>query len=405
MATTTSITVPDELKNLYNKAIERSDPFTFGTAQAHKSLTPDARRVVLREQSLFRFLAPIWRALTTEEKQVWKDAGVYSGINGWQLFISDNSARIRNDLALDVPPSDLWQVNAGQITIASPASEILLKQEHPQAYWVAQKVVGASWKKELVLITETFSLPLELEIRYKSDLLPAEGFAIPDANNTISGYVTLDGEAVEGAVVRCIRQSDNVALTADTTDSTGFYEFTSLTTDEVYDIAVEYETGGTKYHANNFPFRSWFETNIELVAYTVPDGDAVDFALSEYGTNIPRARYYAEIWTSYQGVDYKTAYALNFDDSADWTLLTTSISDLRGIIIGYTLYLDIYGYTGTLLFDNIRATHSGSNWARDPRCDSVNQTFRKAFSIVPPFWVPTSLPTGSSFASYYPPAL
>ena len=295
MATTTSVTVPDELKNLYNKAIERSDPFTFGTAQAHKSLTPDARRVVLREQSLFRFLAPIWRALTTEEKQVWKDAGVYSGINGWQLFISDNSARIRNDLALDVPPSDLWQVNAGQITIASPASEILLKQEHPQAYWVAQKVVGASWKKELVLITETFSLPLELEIRYKSD------------------------------------------LTA---------------------------TGGTQ-----------------------------------------RARYYAEIWTSYQGEDIMHELVIDFDPSADWTLASVSVADLRGIIIGYTLYLDIYGYTGTLLFDNIRATHSGSNWARDPRCDSVNQTFRKAFSIVPPFWVPTSLPAGSSFASYYPPAL
>jgi len=295
MARTTTIEVPDELKNLYNKTIERSDPFTFGTAQAHKALTPDARRVALREQSLFRFLSPIWRALTTEQKQVWKDAGVYNGISGWQLFISDNSARIRNDLELDVPPSDLWQVNAGQITIESPATEILLKQDHPQSYWVAQKVVGASWKKELSLITETFSLPLELEIRYKSD------------------------------------------LTA---------------------------TGGTQ-----------------------------------------RARYYAELWTSYQGEDIRNVYAIDFDPSTDWAYSEIAIAQQRGIIIGYTLYLEIYGYTGTLLFDNIRATHSGSNWARDPRCDSVNQTFRKAFAIVPPFWIPVSQPAGASFASYYPPAL
>ena len=295
MAKTTSIEVPDELKNLYNKAIERSDPFTFGTAQAHKALTPDKRKAILREQSLFKFLSPIWKELTTEQKQVWKDAGLYNGISGWQLFISDNSARIKNDLTLDVPPSDLWQVRAGVLTIESPASELILKQEHPQSYWVAQKVVGASWKKELSLITETFSLPLELQIRYKSDL----------------------------TVV-----------------------------------------GGTQ-----------------------------------------RARYYAEIWTSYQGEDIRTVYAIDFDISTDWTYSEITIAQPRGIIVGYTLYLEIVGYTGTLLFDNIRALHSGSNWAQDPRCEAIDTTFKKAFAIVPPFWIPVSQPEGATFASFYPPAL
>lgn len=295
MATTSTIEVPDELKTLYNKAIERSDPFTFGTAQAHKALTPDQRKVALRSQSLFRFLSPIWKELTTEQKEVWKEAGVFNGISGWQLFISDNAARIKNELPLDVPPSDLWQVRAGTLTIESPATELILKQEHPQAYWVAQKVVGASWKKQLTLITETFSLPLELQIRYKSD------------------------------------------LTA---------------------------TGGTQ-----------------------------------------RARYYAEIWTSYQGEDIRTEYAIDFDPETDWTYSELVIAQPRGIIVGYTLYLEIVGYTGTLLFDNIRALHSGSNWAQDPRCDAINTVFKKAFAIVPPFWIPVSQPTGATFASYYSPAL
>jgi hypothetical protein len=295
MAKTQTIEVPDELKNLYNASIERSDPFVFGTAQGHKSLPPDSRKKILREQSLFRFLSPIWRALTTEQKQVWKDAAIYNNISGWQLFISDNAARIRTSLPLDVPPSDLWQVRAGYLTIESPATELILKQEHPQSYWVAQKVVGAPWKKTLVQITEVFGFPLELAIRYKSDL-----------------------------------------------------------------TAV----GGTQI-----------------------------------------ARYYARVWSSYQGVDRYTDCVIDFDPDTDWVLGEAEISNVVGHVIGYTLYLEIVGYTGTLLFDNIRAIHGGSNWALDPRCDAINQTFSKAFAIVPPFWVPTSLPSGSSFSSQFPPAL
>lgn len=295
MAKTQTVEIPDELKKQYQQTIELSDPFTFGSAQAHKALTPDARRRALKGQSVFRFLSPIWKALTPEQKNDWKSAGVFSGLSGWQLFVSDNSARIRNDLPLDIPPSELWQVNAGQLKIESPASEILLKQEHPKSYWSATKVVGASWKKALTLVTENFSLPLELQIRYKSDLTPV---------------------------------------------------------------------GDTQ-----------------------------------------RARYYADVWYSYQGQDFNKIIEIPFSPEEDWTLETASLSVVQGILIGYTLYLDIFGYTGTVLFDNIRALHSGSNWVQDPRCDAINTVFRKAFSIVPPYWIPVSLPDGASFASYYPPAL
>lgn len=295
MAKTETIVVSDELKNLYNAAIERSDPFVFGTAQAHKSLPSDRRRAVLKEQSLFRFLSPIWRELTDEQKQVWKDAAVHNGISGWQLFISDNAARIKTDLPLDVPPSELWQVRAGTLVIDSPADELVLKQEHPQSYYISRKVPGAAWKSELVLLTENFSLPLTLQIRYKADLTPV---------------------------------------------------------------------GGTQ-----------------------------------------SARYFARIWTSYQGQDIYSDLDVNFDPDTDWTFAENSESAIRGILLGYTLYIEIIGYTGELLFDNIRAVHSGSNWALDPRCDEINKTFKKAFAIVPPFWIPVALPSGTSFSSQFPPAL
>lgn len=295
MAKTETVEIPDELKNLANKALEQSDRFVYGVTQAHKSLPSDARKKLIKEQSLFGFLAPLWRELTPEQKMLWGEAATYSSITNWQLFISDNAARIRNEMSLGDAPSDLWQVNAGMLTIASPASEIILKQEHPLSYWVAQKVVGQSWKRELTLLQEPFALPLELGIRYKSDLTPEGG--------------------------------------------------------------------------------------------------------------MQRARFFARIWASYQGVDEYTDVSVELSPSVDWTLGEQTSAQIRGILIGYTLYLEVVGYRGRLLFDNIRATHSGQNWARDPRCDNVSQVFSKAFAVVPPFWLPVSLSSGASFSSVYPPTL
>jgi len=295
MAKVETVVVPDELKNVQRAALEQSDRFLHSVVQAHKSLPSDARKKIIKEQSLFGFLATFWRALSVSEKNVWRDAAAFSGITNWQLFISDNAARLRNDLELDVPPSDLWQVRAGQILIQSPATEMILKQSHPQTYFVSQKIVGAPWKSEVVKIEEVFGLPLEISLRYKSNLLAV---------------------------------------------------------------------GPTQ-----------------------------------------SARYYATVWTSYQGEDIFTDFSINFAAVADWNLQSLTINSLRGIIVGYTLYFEIIGYTGEVLFDNIRAVHSGTNWALDPRCDAIDKTFSKGFAAVPPFWVPVSLPTGATFSSQYPPAL
>lgn len=306
MAKTQTIEVADELKNLEANALERRDRFILGVVQGHKRLPSKVQKKELKRAaiinspmeergSLFKYLAPLWQGLSTAQKTVWKEAAAYSSLTNWQLFISDNAARIRNSLVLEVPPSDLWQVRAGRIFIESPASDIHLKQEHPLDYVVTQKIPGRPWKYELVNITETFSLPLEIIIRYKSDLT-AEG-----------------------------------------------------------------------------------PTQV--------------------------ARYYARVWTSYQGEDIETDIVCDFSPSVGWTEVSASTSGLRGILIGYTLHLEISGYRGELLFDNIRAVHGGTNWARDPRCDKIQKTFTKGFAVVPPFWIPVSLPDGSVFSSEYPPAL
>jgi hypothetical protein len=306
MAKTETIETPDELKNQQRAAIEQRDRFIYSVAQSHKRLPSRAQARLLKRPavvnspmegrgSLFKYLAPFWRGLTTEQKQVWRDAGVFSSITNWQLFISDNAARIRNSLALEVPPSELWQVRTGRLLIEAPASEIILKQEHPQDYYVSQKITGTPWKSEVVNIVENFSLPLELQFRYKSDLT-AEG-----------------------------------------------------------------------------------------------------------GTQV--ARYFARVWSGYQGQDIVTDLEIPLSASTDWTLETVELTSVVGHLISYTLFLEISGYRGEILFDNIRALHGGSNWARDPRCDDITKTFVKGFALVPPFWIPVSLPSGASFSTVFPPAL
>jgi hypothetical protein len=241
--------------------------------------------------SLFKTFSPFWRALDTSTKNIWKSAGAFNGLSGWQLFVSDNAARLNASLELGVPVSQLWQVATGNIVIDSPANKILLSQVHNKDSVVARKVRGASWKFELVALREDFGLPLEIQIRYTSNLTPV---------------------------------------------------------------------GGEQ-----------------------------------------RARFFARVWSSYQGRDIYRDLILNFEEVQDWTLIFATLPTTYGYIIGYTLYIDIFGYTGTLKYDNVRAIHSGQNWARDPSCNEINKNFTGGFAQVLPFWTPEDVPAGASYFSRY----
>src|SRR3972149_1247277 len=110
MARTQFIDVPDELKNQFNASIERRDRFIHGVAQSHKREPSKAAKALLRRTaqiaspqvgrgSMFKYLSPLWKALTTTQKNVWKAAGVYSGLNGWELFVSGKAERVKKFLS------------------------------------------------------------------------------------------------------------------------------------------------------------------------------------------------------------------------------------------------------------------------------------------------------------------
>jgi hypothetical protein len=117
---------------------------------------------------------------------------------------------------------------------------------------------------------------------------------------------------------------------------------------------------------------------------------------------VPYARFYARVWSSYQGVDLYTDVSTELDLVADWKQETAILSAVNGYVVGYTLYIHLHDVRGTVYIDNVSATHSAQNWVRDPFCKDIDQAFTKAFYQVPKHWVADVIPEGASFGSTYP---
>lgn len=115
----------------------------------------------------------------------------------------------------------------------------------------------------------------------------------------------------------------------------------------------------------------------------------------------PFAKFYARFWHSYQGADLETDLEIPLDLVTGWKNAEATLSALAGYVVRYDLYLWISGLRGDLYFDNIKAVHSGQNWARDPFCKDVNQGFTRAFYQVPKHWAGVTLPEGAWFESNY----
>lgn len=113
------------------------------------------------------------------------------------------------------------------------------------------------------------------------------------------------------------------------------------------------------------------------------------------------AKFYAIVRRLYQGQNLDQVLEINLDLQADWKMSVSSLSSLLGQYTSYALYFHLYHLTGTLLVDNIKANHTGSNWVRDPSCQDIHQDFTRAFYQVPKHWSAITIPTGSYFESVY----
>jgi hypothetical protein len=170
MAKTTYIDILPELEEAYFTGIQSSDRFVFSRMVKKTTLLSVKKKKDLTLRSFLPQIAEIWNGLSESEKQAWSDAAAEMGLNGYRLFVQDQSLRIKNDLPGVATPSLLHQSLVGQLHIESPASELKIVQIHPHFYWISRKVTGKKGMYEPVLITEDLALDFKISFNYKSEL-------------------------------------------------------------------------------------------------------------------------------------------------------------------------------------------------------------------------------------------
>lgn len=114
-----------------------------------------------------------------------------------------------------------------------------------------------------------------------------------------------------------------------------------------------------------------------------------------------RARFFVKIISSYQGRDIETLLEIPFGLSDDWQRSEVSLSTVLGPVQGYSAFIEVYNATGNLYFDNVSLSHNSENWARDPDCNNISQSFTRAFFQVAKHWFANNPNEGADFGSVY----
>ena len=291
MAKTTFLDIPAGFDFSFNKSLTVSDRFTFPSVRLKNTFLSRKRKKGITQKSLLPQCSAIWKTFDVETMDLWNSAGEVMNLCGFKLFVADYVLRIQNDLTGVSTPSLLYQTYVGKLTISSPATQLLLTQLHPLTYWVSSPVYGKKGMREPALIIESFDLPLQISISYKTDL-------------------------------------------------------------------------------------------------------------TSVGAS-PRARFYAVVYSNYQGRTIENVLEVPFDLIDDWKTGTATMSSVLGLIKSYSLFLELNDVSGTLYVDNIVANHSGHNWVRDSVCRDLDQSFTKAFYQVPKHWTPVEISEGCFFGSVY----
>lgn len=107
------------------------------------------------------------------------------------------------------------------------------------------------------------------------------------------------------------------------------------------------------------------------------------------------------VQSNYQGTIIENIVSIPFDFDSTWKTVSATLDHVKGYCKGYTAYLIGENVTGLVQFDNVSIEHSGHNWARDFRCNDINQEFTRAFYQVPKHWAPIIFGDYSFYDSIY----
>ena len=291
MAKTSFQLVPPEYLRDYNAALQSGDRFQFTRVRVKNVFFSRNRLKGLTQRSLIPAATILWNGLTSGVRTAWDNAAVFSNTTGWKLFLRDYAFRIKQGIPGLATPSNLYQVEVGNLHVQSPATGIKIAQFHPQTYYITRKVRGSRDMREPVLVVENFDLPLNISLSYKANL-----------------------------------------------------------------------------------------TSLGVGSF---------------------AKFYCVLYSHYQGRTIETLCQIPFTFVQDWIIASASITQVLGLIRGYTVFVEIFNARGDVWFDNLNIEHSGQNWARDQFCNDIDQSFTKAFAQVPKNWVAVDVSEGAFFGSVY----
>ena len=175
MAKTGYIDLTEAQEENFYKAIKSGNRFTHAHVQAKTGFFGRTKRARMNSKTLLKECKTAWASLTNEEKSNWKSADPRTIKNGWRLFVKDYCLRLGIDITDPDVPSNFHVCSLGRIGINNGINEVKLAQYHPSEYHICQRVVGKKAMYEPISITEILALPLELKIRFSSNLTKTAG--------------------------------------------------------------------------------------------------------------------------------------------------------------------------------------------------------------------------------------
>lgn len=175
MAKVSYVDLPPGYEDLYKKVLQPGDRFEVSRVRVKDIFLSRARVKGITLRSQFLELAPVWDALTTDQKNAWEAAGAMTGLTGWKAFVRDTTQRRKAGISGYATPNLIYQGNVGRMTVEAPANGLTLVQAHPITYYVLRKVRGTKSQYAPVAVFEPFGLPLEITVSWKTNLTSTSG--------------------------------------------------------------------------------------------------------------------------------------------------------------------------------------------------------------------------------------
>ncbi len=170
MAKVSYINIPSGLEDLHSKVIKQSSRFVNSHVVQNKPFVSRKKKQILRDRTSMSLISNLWKSFDFSTIENWNVCGSLNNLSGFQLFMKDQSARIKAGLSGVAIPSLLHQSKVGEIKITADSVYFKITQKHPHNYWILRKTFNKKTMLDPVFLSETFSLPLIFGLNYSSTL-------------------------------------------------------------------------------------------------------------------------------------------------------------------------------------------------------------------------------------------